>query len=471
MGNPPPTPPVVTLVNPSGSDLCDPVSTLRTFTASCDQVATMSVYLDTDPGSSSPVLEITNVQQISYTAPQYSTEGNHQISVVAANGNGTGINYWFWNLVESPPVVTRVDPEEQNVSDNVGTQRTFTALCDQSATMTFELDGTPVFQSSPGIQSASYTNSSASAGMHEVGVIASNSNGNGSNHWNWLVLSTTYPPVVTRYNPESQTVNDLVGSSRTFIAAVDQPAIVRFYLDYDFDNPVFESDGFVELASYTNESAPLGTHTVTARAENTNGTGSIWWDWDVSQAAGCHVPSNCGPYLEDLWWIQYYRCGSPNCVGGSGSWNEAVCLQNAIIRYAWAGKSTSYVDKLSCCYWMEKLGCPEYCYLDLNTKIYELDVYIAAVLNSTAPDFEAHAICAEHLGGDMEDWNNWRFFQYSNSNIQPGDPGQMPLGTSTENTRVQIYVVTGIPDCAHYSRPENPEVTFLIDETGDVTLG
>ena len=274
-------PPVVTLSSPSYSGVCDPIGTVRTFAASCDQVATMKVYLDSNPESSTPVLEIPNVQHISYTAPQYGTVGVHHIYVVAENENGSGMDYWTWSLVETPPVVTRVDPEEQDVSDNIGDQRTFIASCDQSATLAFELDGDPVYQSSPGVRRASYTNSSAPAGTYVVRVIASNSNGDGSNHWNWLVLSTTYPPVVTRSDPEDQTVNDYIGSSRTFIAAVDQPAIVRFYLDFDFDNPVFESDGFVELASYTNESAPLGTHTVTARAENTNGTGSIWWDWNV----------------------------------------------------------------------------------------------------------------------------------------------------------------------------------------------
>jgi hypothetical protein len=274
-------PPVVTLSSPSYSGVCDPVGTVRTFTASSDQVATMSVYLDSYPGSSSPVLEIANVQQISYTAPQFGTVGVHHIYVVAENENGSGMDYWTWSLVETPPVVTRVDPEEQSVSDLVGTQRRFTASCDQSATLIFKLDNDLVYESSPGVRNASYINNSASAGTHEIEVIATNSNGDGSNHWNWLLLSTTNPPVVTRYDPAEEDVDDLMGSSRTFTAAVDQPAIVRFYLGNDFDNPVFESDGFVELASYTNESAPLGTLLVTAVAENFNGTGDVSWNWNV----------------------------------------------------------------------------------------------------------------------------------------------------------------------------------------------
>ncbi|MBP2132710.1 hypothetical protein J2128_000631 [Methanomicrobium sp. W14] len=209
-----------------------------------------------------------------------------------------------------------------------------------------------------------------------------------------------------------------------------------------------------------------------------NGAGSTWWDWDVSEVPDCHVPSNCGPYLTAFNQILYYRCGSSDCGGGSGSWNDAVCFENAIIRYAWAGKSTDFANTLSSCYWMEKSGCPEYCYLDLNTKIYELDIYCVLIENDCPdPDHPdktfGHEVCAEYNdntgSGSKKDWGNWTFFQYDNPDIQIGN-WQMPKGSDVCDTKVIIYKVIGIRSCDTYE-PSDVIVTFLIDKNGDVTVG
>jgi hypothetical protein len=163
-----------------------------------------------------------------------------------------------------------------------------------------------------------------------------------------------------------------------------------------------------------------------------------------------------------------------DCGGGSGSWNGAVCVQNAIMRYARTGEITDFVDKLKSCYWMQKFGCPEHCYAAKNGG---KDVYIAAVLNSSIQGFDDHAICAEYNdntgSGSKEDWENWTFFQYDNPDIQKGDQLQMPNGTpgpDGEKTRVQIKEVAGITSCGHYLPLEFPVVTFLIDYNSDVTV-
>ena len=56
-------PPVVSLINPAGPGIGDPVGAARTFTASCTQSATMRVYLNGNlVHTSAP-----SVQQVAYT--------------------------------------------------------------------------------------------------------------------------------------------------------------------------------------------------------------------------------------------------------------------------------------------------------------------------------------------------------------------------------------------------------------------
>jgi hypothetical protein len=183
---------------------------------------------------------------------------------------------------------------------------------------------------------------------------------------------------------------------------------------------------------------------------------SNWGNW-----IDCHVPSS--PYLEAFGRIMYYRCGLPDCEGGEGAWyTNAVCLENAVIRYARAGRSDQFSDVLSACYWMEKVGCPEHCYVE---ETFDLDVYIGRVTNHQTGFF--HAICAEYLGGDVRIITNWRFFQYSNTNIPPGRDWQIPAGVQAENTKLEIFEVTGIPDCGHYDKVDPAEAIFLIDPQGN----
>lgn len=78
-----------------------------------------------------------------------------------------------------------------------------------------------------------------------------------------------------------------------------------------------------------------------------------------------------------------------------------------------------------------------------------------------------HAVCAEYLGGGVGEFSSWKFFQYDNLNIMPGD-WQMPNGTEWQDTRIQIKEVIGLPDCGHYNERRPPVVTFLIDQEGTV---
>jgi len=95
----------------------------------------------------------------------------------------------------NPPVVRLVEPADPSIGDPVGVERTFTAECDQPATMTVYLNGTLVHTSASGVQQVSYTVPSAPPGQHMVRVVAANANGTGENYWNWNVIWTPHDPL------------------------------------------------------------------------------------------------------------------------------------------------------------------------------------------------------------------------------------------------------------------------------------
>lgn len=90
----------------------------------------------------------------------------------------------------NPPVVTLATPGSPSVNDPVGAERTFTAACDQPATLRVYLDNILVHQSGPNVQSISYTSLNSPLGEHMVRVVAENINGTGENYWNWIVFGS-----------------------------------------------------------------------------------------------------------------------------------------------------------------------------------------------------------------------------------------------------------------------------------------
>jgi len=180
-----------------------------------------------------------------------------------------------------------------------------------------------------------------------------------------------------------------------------------------------------------------------------------WGDW-----TDCHA--SAGAYLPFM--IARFRSGLLDCKGGFGSWKNAECLANVMIRYARARKCLEHLQDPAGCYWMQRVGCPEHCYREGT---FDLDFYLGLVKNSDRG--LSHAICAEFLGGDEREFSSWKFFQYAELDINPGS-WQMPYGTATEDTKVKIYEITGILTCdiPDYD-PESPKAVFLIDENGNVT--
>ncbi|MBN1762148.1 MAG: hypothetical protein JW878_03575 [Methanomicrobia archaeon] len=134
--------------------------------------------------------------------------------------------------------------------------------------------------------------------------------------------------------------------------------------------------------------------------------------------------------------IEDYRGGQSDCQGGSESWNDAVCRHNAIIR--WSGESQyapAFEDEIEQCYWQWSAIYPEHCYPDWDDGSQDDPVYYTYIGNNDLEFY--HAVCAEHEGGSTSDFDNWRFFQYREDDIEPGD-WQMPCGTDTDDTYVLV---------------------------------
>ncbi|WFN37312.1 hypothetical protein L1994_02695 [Methanomicrobium antiquum] len=319
MGNPPPTPPVVTLVNPSGSDICDPVGTMRTFTASCDQPAIMKIYL----GVSLLFETSSTVQQISY-AFQSAPVGSHVVRVVAENANGSGENYWNWNVLSTPPVVTRVDPGEQEITDLINTMRRFEASVDQNALMKVYIDDFLVCESEYFVRNISCTFNNTILGNFVVKITADNTNGSGETTWNWHIRSAD-SPVVTLIKPVSEDITDQIGSPRTFIASANQPA----YLEFAFNGlPVCKKRVIWENypCSFKFASRSAGDHKVEVTAVNANGRDKKHWNWHLTNPTSCiENDLQCKGYdlykcINGQWTV--YESNSPQC-----GWSDPLTLR------------------------------------------------------------------------------------------------------------------------------------------------
>lgn len=153
---------------------------------------------------------------------------------------------------------------------------------------------------------------------------------------------------------------------------------------------------------------------------------SIFTDWILSN------------YLRFL--IRFRRNGKGDCRGGEGEKIKICCMQNAVIRFVLLGDGQSLYDQISNCYWSRAndIG-REHCYGEFS---FNLPVYTVYVANFY------HEICAIQISSDINDFNSYRFFQYANTNIRPGN-WQMPWKYG--EIKLNITKPTKIYNCKHGS--------------------
>ena len=89
------TPPEITRIDPAEPEVTDKVNASRLFKARSNQYAIIRFYLDGELKQESPV----PTQNASYRH-EPAPLGEHVVSVVATNTNGSGQNHWDWNVKE-----------------------------------------------------------------------------------------------------------------------------------------------------------------------------------------------------------------------------------------------------------------------------------------------------------------------------------------------------------------------------------
>lgn len=278
------------------------------------------------------------------------------------------------------------------------------------------------------------------------------------------------PPIV-HLSPTHASVGVGSNQSSVYTATIDGgiQATLSFYYDGSL---VQQSSG--NSASYSTpaaDSATAGNHTVHVIASNAGGTSEAYAYWHI-------VP--CSPSGADIdFSIDQYRC-CPN-----NDWTNAICHHNAILRVVWANLGSGLAEKLSQCQWRSRDFCAAQSFLppaEYNKKWYLVSL-VGKDANGT--HFE-HDVVAENTG-DLEQFEDYRFFQYTNSDIQINEEDtyseliQIPKGykdpVTFQVTKMEITIMdlTNIRvDCETNSIEYKKGIdsiyikTFTIDENGEV---
>ena len=265
-----------------------------TFTATVDQSATFTIYLDEVPIASTTG----KTSSISYIPDPNIAVGPHSVKVTARTDTGEGSATCSWDVVEPMPSVTMNCPDN-SVIDLMGSSRTFSATISAASRVlvAFIPAHNPLgavvipYQMIDGSETLSFTINSNNigdiaesdmVGMNTVKVIASNSSGSriAICPWRlrqqWPTISMECPRQPSEYRMPP-----------TFVASVDYPATITITVLNNADEVLDTKSGFGKSLSFTpNEEIMPGTYTVRAVAENDFGTGNeVSCPWIVEEGS------------------------------------------------------------------------------------------------------------------------------------------------------------------------------------------
>ena len=168
--------------------------------------------------AASPV-SLVFVSNISATTANYNgtfymsnhTEGEYKVEVSVTDTEGlTCVGAKIFTYLQTtrsspaaPGIVSYAPPSP--VSDYEGATRTFNISINQIVNVSWQINGTEVFNQND-VNEAAYTNTSAVIGTWNVSAIVSNSNGGDMQTWIWNVTSSpspTPPPISTNATPST----------------------------------------------------------------------------------------------------------------------------------------------------------------------------------------------------------------------------------------------------------------------------
>jgi parallel beta-helix repeat protein len=180
----PGAPPVITSFAPP-SPVNDTVCTWRTFNITVNQTVNVSWYLNES-------FLLTNVSVTEAKCTLHAeVVGEHNVSAIASNANGTDMQTWVWNVtaapVPAPPNITSFAPPSP-VNDTVCNWRTFNITVNQTVNVSWYLNNT-LQHTNVSTKEANYTLHAKVVGEHNVSAIASNENGTDMQTWDWNVTA------------------------------------------------------------------------------------------------------------------------------------------------------------------------------------------------------------------------------------------------------------------------------------------
>ena len=278
------------------SPVNDTVCTWRTFNVTVNQTVNVSWYLNKS-------LLDTNVstKEANYTL-HAEFVGDNNVSAVAENANGTDMQTWVWNVTSPRPEISinktasisgtcpDSDPLTVHIGDTVTYCFNVTNTGDVNLTNVAVVDNIhgPVWLANdrldPGestegtlthvvveFDAPSVTNIATATGIDPLWDIVTDTDS--------CTINVAIPPNITSFAHPSH-VNDTVCNWRAFNVTVNQTANVSRYLD----NSLLHTNQTVTEANYTLHAEFVGDNSVSAKAENANGTDMQTWVWNVTGA-------------------------------------------------------------------------------------------------------------------------------------------------------------------------------------------
>ena len=285
------------------SPVYDTVCTWRTFNLTVNQTVNVNWYLNN-------TLQHTNVstKEASYTL-HAEVVGEHNVSAIASNENGTDMQSWIWNVTVAPePVleITKTDvPDPVSPAgalnytirvNNTGNATATNVIVKETydANVTFIAAEPAPFSGDDTWQFATLNASETKWINISVTVKASVLNGTVLHNIvnvscaegvsdtdtadTTVFVALALPPLITSFAPSSP-VSDIVCNWRTFNVTVDQTVNVSWYLN----NTLQHTNVSTKEANYTLHAEVVGEHNVSAIASNENGTDMQTWVWNILQ--------------------------------------------------------------------------------------------------------------------------------------------------------------------------------------------
>ena len=300
-----PTPtPNITSFAPT-SPVKNTVCNWRTFNVTVNQTVNVSWYLNDS-------LLHTNVstKEANYTL-HAEVAGEHNVSAVAMNANGSDMQTWIWNvttvLVAGAPNITSFAPTSP-VNNTVCNWRTFNVTVNQTVNVSWYLNDS-LLHTNVSTKEANYTLHAEVAGEHNVSAVATNANGSDMQTWWWTVEDVTAPASVTSLQNATYQQTYI---NWTWTDPVDEDfAKVMVYLNGTFTENVTKGIQLYNATELTNDTAyEIGTRTVDT-------SGNINQTW-VNHTASTKPPiqlmegdanlDNCVS-LKDSTLIKLYKAG------------------------------------------------------------------------------------------------------------------------------------------------------------------